>query len=96
MRPLFLIGLAAIAVLGSSPAWSQADPKTEAAPAGVKKVAVKDPDEVVCVHETSIDSRIPGKAVCHTRRVWDEISDQARHDAQDLQTRSMVQSQKGG
>jgi hypothetical protein len=96
MRPLVLVGLAAFVVLGSSPAWSQTGAQTQVAPSagGLKKVA--NPDEVICVHHTDIDSRIPGPAECHTRRIWDEMSDQARRNAQDLQSRSMVQSQKGG
>jgi hypothetical protein len=98
MRSLSLVGFAVVVALGASPVWAQTDTKTQVTPpAGdVKKVAVKNPDEVICIHQTSIDSRIPGPAVCRTRRVWDAMSDQARRDAQDLQQRSMVQSQKGG
>jgi hypothetical protein len=98
MRSLSLIGFAVVVALGASPAWAQTDTKTQViSPAGdVKKVAVKNPDEVICVHQASIDTRIPGPAECHTRRVWDEMSDQARRDTQNLQQRSMAQSQKGG
>jgi hypothetical protein len=96
MRPLFLVGFAALVVMGSSPAWSQTGASTPATPptGAAKKTA--NPDEVICVHHTDIDSRIPGPAECHTRRVWDEMSEQARRNTQDIQTRSMVQSQKGG
>jgi hypothetical protein len=98
MRSLSLVGLAVVVALGASSAWAQTGAQTQAAPAAgdAKKVAVKDPDEVICIHQTSMDSRIPGPAVCHTRRVWDALSDQARRDTQDLQQRSMVQSQRGG
>jgi hypothetical protein len=98
MRSLALVGFVVVVALGASSAWAQTDTKTQVAtPAGdAKKVAVKNPDEVICIHQTSIDSRIPGPAVCRTRRVWDALSDQARRDTQDLQQRSLVQSQKGG
>ena len=96
MRPLFLVGLAALAVMGSSPAWSQGTQTQATQPAGAAKKG-PNPDEVICVHHTEIGSRIPGPAECHTRRVWDEMSDAARRDAQDMQQRSVTLStQKGG
>ena len=100
MRPLFLIALAACVAAGSSPAWSQTDTKTQVAPptvGDVKKVAVKDPDEIVCIHQTSIESRIPGKPECHTRRDWDAMSDAAHRTTQDMQQRgATTTTMRGG
>jgi hypothetical protein len=97
MRLLSLVGLAAVVALGSSPAWAQdTKPQATTAAGGVNKVAVKDPEEIVCIHQMSIDSRIPGKAECHTRRIWDEMSDQAHRNAQDLQQRSGTLAQTRG
>jgi hypothetical protein len=99
MRTLSLIGVAVLAALGSSPAWAQSSSPSAQAPAAdaPKKVIAKDPEEVVCIRQELPGSRVPGPKECHTRRVWDQISQDARDNAQDLQMRSgQLQTQKGG
>jgi hypothetical protein len=98
MRKFSLASLVVAVAFGSSMAWAQTDPKAQDAPPSVdaKKMPVKDPEEVICIRQQQIGSRVPGPSECHSRRVWDEMSDQAHRNAQDLQRRSMVQVQKGG
>jgi len=93
MRSLPMIGVAAIIALSSSLAWAQSPQQnSNAAPA---KTA--DPDEVICVHHTDPGTRIPGPKECHTRRVWDQMSNDARQNTQDLQNRSgTLSTTKGG
>jgi hypothetical protein len=99
MRALSLISAAVLISLGSAPAWAQTPAPNTAntgAPATVPKPA-KDPEEIVCIRQAEIGSRIPGPKECHTRRVWDQMSQDARDNAQDLQNRSgTLAQQKGG
>jgi hypothetical protein len=82
------------ALLGlATPAWAQTDagqPQAAAATAvaGVKVTAGKDPEAIVCVHHDPAGTRIPGPTECHPRRVWDQLTEAARQETQDVQQRS--------
>jgi len=100
MRLTVMIGLVALATVSSAQAWAQDSDKAQAASTApdAKKVAAKDPDEIICVRHTDPDSRIPSAAKeCHTRRVWDGMNDTARQQTQDLQNRSgQLSTLRGG
>lgn len=94
---------AALLSLAAMSAWAQTDPgQPQTAPpaavppaaaatsvSGVRVTAGKNPDAIVCVHHDQAGSRIPGPTECHARRVWDQMSESARQETQDVQQRSM-------
>ena len=100
MRSLSSIGLVALIAFGSTPVWAQSSgpPAPNASPVTVPPVKpAKDPEEVVCVRQEEVGSRVPGPKECHTRRVWDQMTQDARDNVQDLQMRrQMGAQQKGG
>jgi hypothetical protein len=100
MRSLSLVGAVVLISLGSGLAWAQtapSAPNTSSAVTVPPAKPAKDPDEVICVRQEEIGSRVPGPKECHTRRQWDQMSQDARDNAQDLQMRrQMGAQQKGG
>ena len=86
---------AALLSLAATSSWAQTDTgksqtiSSPTAVSGVKVTASKDdPDAIVCIHHDPTNSRIPGPAECHPRRVWNQISDAGRQALQDVQQRS--------
>jgi hypothetical protein len=90
MRPPLFIGFVFALALAAPAALAQTPTSNPPAAAdnGAKQVVAKDPDEIVCVRQPAMDSRIPGPKECHTRRVWDQMSEDARRNTQDYQNRS--------
>jgi hypothetical protein len=90
--------LAAALLVSATAAWAQADqakPVNKPEPASREQTAAakSDPDEVVCISHQQMGSRIPGKKECHTLRVWDQMTDDARRMLEDLQRRTMQHMQ---
>jgi hypothetical protein len=69
-------------------AWALAEPAMLQAAA-----AKADPDAVVSIRHQQMGSRIPGKVECHTARVWDQMTDDARRTLEGLQRRTMQHMQ---
>ena len=99
MRTAPLIAAAFMALAATS-SWAQTDtskPQTGASVPPVKVTAARDPDEIVCVRREEEGSRIPGAKECHTRRIWDQMSEDARQQTQDIQQRNQTMTtMKGG
>ena len=62
--------------------FSAADPQ---APATTTRGPSNDPNEVVCVNESEIGSRVSRHRVCRTRAEWDEARRQARNSVERAQ-----------
>jgi hypothetical protein len=98
MRVISTVPAAALLVAATA-AWAQdqAKPagKPEASPASREATssAKGDPDAVVCISHQKMGSRIPGKKECHTRRVWDQMTDDARQTLERLQRTTMQHMQ---
>jgi hypothetical protein len=84
------------AFLAAAAAWAGDDqtnaagkPEASTPAPQTKTAAAQDPgDQVVCMEYGQGASRIPGKKVCHTRRVWDQLTQNAREDTESLQRSS--------
>jgi hypothetical protein len=53
-----------------------------------------DPNEVVCVRETQIGSRLSTGRVCRTREQWDEVRRQARTSVERAQNQTQTSCQQ--
>lgn len=51
------------------------------------------PDEVVCVTETQIGTRLGRKRVCRTRAQWDEVHSQTRQVVERVQLNKQTSGQ---
>jgi hypothetical protein len=69
------LGLAWAAQAGDPPSSSQTTTDAPHAAGGPKK---DDPDRIICKSQQVTGSAIPSKRVCHTKREWDDISEQSR------------------
>ena len=49
-----------------------------------------DPNEMICVRESQIGSRVANRRVCRTRQEWDEVRRQARISTERAQTQSQT------
>jgi hypothetical protein len=92
--------LAGALLASATTAWAQADQakpvdKPEASPVSRQATASAkgDPEEVVCISQQKLGSRIPGKRECHTLRVWNQMADDGRRVLEDLQRRTMQHMQ---
>jgi len=93
--------LAAVLLTTATAAWAQAAQTKPvkhpgAAPAARVKTAADKADSdavVVCIHHQQLGSRIPGKKECHTLRVWNQMTDDARRTVEDLQRMTMQHMQ---
>jgi hypothetical protein len=97
MRVVSTVPAAAL-LAAATAAWAQADQpasKPEVSPAAREATvsAKRDPDAVVCVSRQKMGSRIPGKKECHTLRVWDQMTDDARQAIERLQRTTMQHMQ---
>jgi len=80
--PLFLSVVPGLASADSAP--QPASPTAPAAPA--KPAKTSDADQIVCVSQPVLNSRIPGPRECHTRKVWAEMAEDARSELRDSET----------
>jgi hypothetical protein len=89
--------LAAALLAAATAAWAQADqakPVSKPEASREQTASAKgDPDEVVCISHQQMGSRIPGKKECHTLRVWDQMTDDARQALERLQRMTMQHMQ---
>jgi hypothetical protein len=76
-----LILFAALAGM-TAPAEAQVAPTTRQT--GVNN----DPNEIVCIREQEIGSRLRGRRVCRTRAAWDEVREHARQVIDRVQNQS--------
>ena len=69
-------------------AWSQApaEPQTE------RRGTPNDPNEVVCINEAQLGSRLTKRRVCRTRAAWEQHNREMRFAVETAQT----QKQTGG
>jgi hypothetical protein len=84
LRPTILVAAVALSgALGFAATAFAADdappPKTSAAGPHADDGRKKDdPDRIICKSPDVTGSRLPGKKICHTKREWDDISEEAR------------------
>lgn len=84
----------ASAALVSAAAFAQAPtaPTTTPAPTAVAVTqqtgVLNDPNEVVCVREQEIGSRLRARRVCRTRAEWDAYREQTRQVTERVQNQS--------
>lgn len=84
--------VAAVLLAGlMSPAFAQTATTTPAQPAAAAQSA-KDPNEMVCVREQVLGSRLGSKKICRTRAEW---ADQRLQDRQELERVQMRRGAKG-
>lgn len=69
-------------LVAATAAWGQAPADTAAEKVGPNQ----DPNQVVCVNEREIGSRLSRRRVCRTRAEWTQIEQQTRGNLDKIQT----------
>lgn len=70
-------------------AWSQAPEAVETA----KRGPGNDPNEIVCVNEAQLGSRLAKRRVCRTRAAWEEYNRQLRQAVETAQMQKQSSNQ---
>jgi len=85
-----LLTVAAASSAGAEQTQPDSKPEATSSPASQTKTAAAKSadDQVVCVEYAQQATRIPGRKVCHTRRVWDQLTQDAREDTESVQRSS--------
>jgi hypothetical protein len=91
-----ILGLLVAAFLAAANvAW--ADDATTTSPPAPQAASRDDPDTVVCrAGQKPVGSMLPGPRVCHTKREWNQIQEQARRNLEMQQNRGMEAGRPGG
>lgn len=72
--------------IGTATAQQQPDPAAK--PPEKSSRAARDPNEMVCVKEEVLGSRLQTRKVCHTRAQWAELRQADRQNIERVQTGS--------
>ena len=82
MRILAIVAVAsAFAFSAAAADQTQGQAKDQAKPTADHTAKPSDLDQIVCHHaQPDTGSNLPGKRICHTKREWEEISNNARQD----------------
>ena len=89
--------VAAAAFVLASPVGAQTQAPASGQPAPQQTAAPQEnPDEIICKEGTPVTgSRLGARKICHTRRQWDEISQNSRDITKDAQDRALTSRPPG-